>query len=292
MREWVDKISRPFDTRNTKEKHLKELEEFVQDRIKYISENEECDEVELGSICEINLGARIVKNKCSNGNIPVYGGGDISFYTDISNRNKNTLIVSRYAMSKECVRLITKDFYLNDSGLSVSSKDLKLQSYINYNLLSKYYQEFIYTECTQGTIQKNINMNNFLKLKIKIPKNKKLISDLEKTFSQIEKLQEEIKEADTLYKQYIQELAEEALPSTSEKSVKTIDLSQTEPLEKTKKKSSKECVNTTELPQSEPKKKKEVAAKTLEEKDEPVILPKPKKKVVLKKVAKLEKTIE
>ena len=49
-------------------------------------------------------------------------------------------------------------------------------------------------------------------MKLLIPKNKQLIKDLEATFDEIEKLQGEVKEAETLYNQLIKELANEAIP--------------------------------------------------------------------------------
>jgi restriction endonuclease S subunit len=213
--EWVNKISKPYDEKNSKQNKIKELEEYIQNKIKDIGENEDCDEVELGSICEINYGTRITKNNNIIGIIPVYGGGDITFYTNISNRNKNTLIVSRYALSKCCVRLITTDFFLNDSGMSIKANTTNLQKYINNILLSKNIQEHIYINCTSGSIQRNININLFKKIKIKIPKNKQLIKDLEPIFDEIEKLHGEVKEAETLYNELIKELSEEAIPQTS-----------------------------------------------------------------------------
>jgi type I restriction enzyme S subunit len=61
IQEWVDKISAPYNEKNVKQTQIKELELFVQNRIREIEENEECDEVELGSICEIN--PETLKNK-------------------------------------------------------------------------------------------------------------------------------------------------------------------------------------------------------------------------------------
>ena len=49
------------------------------------------------------------------------------------------------------------------------------------------------------------------KFNIKIPKNKQLITDLEPMFQEIEQLQEEVKNADKLFNQYIQELGAEAI---------------------------------------------------------------------------------
>ena len=59
----------------------------------------------------------------------------------------------------------------------------------------------------------HIQYGKLAKLKIKIPKNKQLVTDMESTFQEIETLQMEIKSAEELYKQYIQELSNEAKPS-------------------------------------------------------------------------------
>jgi hypothetical protein len=40
IKEWVDKISAPYNEKNTKQSQIKELEIFVQNRIKEIGENE------------------------------------------------------------------------------------------------------------------------------------------------------------------------------------------------------------------------------------------------------------
>jgi type I restriction-modification system DNA methylase subunit len=140
--------------------------------------NKDYELIKLEEISKIKFGTRITKNNNIDGKIPVYGGGDITFYTNISNRNKNTLIISRYALSKVCVRLITEDFYLNDSGLSLHSKDNNIQNYINYILLSELYQNNIYKNCISGSIQKNLNMNLFKNLEIPIPKDKSKIKEI------------------------------------------------------------------------------------------------------------------
>ena len=134
--------------------------------------------VKLGESCEIKLGTRITKkDNIDGGDIPVYGGGDITFYTNTCNRNENTLIISRYALSKTCVRLIPNKFYLNDSGLSIYNKNNELQKYINYYLLSEKNQEYIYNNCTSGSIQRNLNMNIFNNLQIPIPKTEEKIKE-------------------------------------------------------------------------------------------------------------------
>ena len=58
----------------------------------------------------------------------------------------------------------------------------------------------------------HLKITEVKKIKIKIPKNKQLIQDLELTFDEIEKLLTEVKEAEILYNKLIKELSEEAIP--------------------------------------------------------------------------------
>ena len=209
---WVDKISEPFNAINDKNNEIQEIEDKIKQKIKNIEENEDCEEVELGNVCDIKIGTRITKNN-NSGDVPVYGGGDITFYTDKTNREANTLIVSRYAMSPLCTRLISQDFYLNDSGLSLHFDNTKKQNYMNYLFQMDDQRKYIYNNCTMGSIQRNINIDMFKKMKIKIPTNKKLIEKMQKYFDKVETLKKEVKEAEVLYDKYIKQLGKEAIVS-------------------------------------------------------------------------------
>jgi type I restriction-modification system DNA methylase subunit len=209
IKEWTDKISAPYEEKNMKELRVEELEKEVQERIKHITENEECEEVELEKLCEIKYGTRITKNKNKiddpSQGFPVYGGGDITFYTKDFNRSGKTLIISRFALSKCCVRVVFGEIFLNDSALSLHCK---YQNFINHYMLNL--QEEIIKQ-TAGSVQKNLDMDSFRKFKINLPKNKQLITELEPLFQEIEQLQKEVKNADDLFNQYIQELGDEAI---------------------------------------------------------------------------------
>ena len=89
--EWVDKISKPYDEKNSKQNKIKELEEYVQNKIKNIGENEECEEVELGSICEVQDG---------------YEFKDTDLNTDLNNI---PLIRATYITNKIITNYIKKD---------------------------------------------------------------------------------------------------------------------------------------------------------------------------------------
>jgi restriction endonuclease S subunit len=210
MEEWKNRILTSYHEKNTKQTRIKELETFIAQRIQ---EMEEREEMELERLCDIQYGTRITKKENTIGNIPVYGGGDITFYTHQPNRDKNTLIISRYALSECCVRLLHTAFYLNDSGLSLHSKDKEMQNYIHYVLLQKTNQEYIYKNCTAGSIQHNLNMNLFRNMKIKIPRNRFWLEEINEISQEIETLYDELAMAEEAHAQLIQELREAAIPT-------------------------------------------------------------------------------
>ena len=214
MVKWSNKISQPYDNKIDLELKLKNLEQEVKDTIKSIYDNADCDEVKLGNVCEIKYGTRITKKKdkviddYQGKKYPVYGGGDITFYTNKKNREGFNIIVSRFALSNNCVRLINKSIFLNDSGLSLKIDNIILKKYIGYILINK---QDIIKKSTNGSIQTNLNIKLFKKIKLKIPKDKTLIKNLEPKFELIEQYQTDIKKSDVLFNQYIEELRNEAI---------------------------------------------------------------------------------
>jgi len=68
----------------------------------------------------------------------------------------------------------------------------------------------------------HIQYNKLSQLKMKLPKNKQLMQDLEPTFQQIETLQNDVKNADELYKRFIQELSQEAMPQHNVENIPAI----------------------------------------------------------------------
>jgi type I restriction-modification system DNA methylase subunit/restriction endonuclease S subunit len=129
--------------------------------------NKNAEIKKLGDICEINYGTRIVKKDITIGEYPCYGGGDISFYINEYNRENFNILISRFALSDKCVRLLNCKFYLNDSGLTVKSTNEKiLDKYIGYYLYNN--QNKIYN-ISRGTAQKNLDIDEFKSIKIPIP---------------------------------------------------------------------------------------------------------------------------
>jgi type I restriction-modification system DNA methylase subunit len=166
----------------------------------------------LGDVCEIKFGKRIKKDEVEvdkdyNGiRYPCYGGGDISFYMKEYNREGKNLVISRFALSKCCVRIINNKFWLNDSGFTLHTKNNKLvmQDYLNYIMLNK--QEEIYN-LSAGACQKNIVMEDFNKLEIPIPSlevQQKIVEQLDVIYKNIKTCKEQIEESKKIMKYYVE----------------------------------------------------------------------------------------
>ena len=214
FQEWVDKISKPYDEKNSKQNKIKELEEYIQNKIKDITDNEECEEVELGSICEFKSGKFNTCNMDNKGTYPFYNAtiNSIGFHSNYCfDDNKYLLLIKSGNVKANSLGSIIKV-----KGKTACVTDVvQIKSDINIDYLC------IILELIKEKIRKTSNnsvglghlkITEVKKIKIKIPKNKQHIKDLEPTFDEIEKLQGEVKEAETLYDQLIKELSEEAMP--------------------------------------------------------------------------------
>jgi restriction endonuclease S subunit len=209
MREWVDKISRPYNEKNEKQAKIKSLEAFVENRIREMTENQECEEVELGSICEeIFCGKNLTKNKSIDGEYNVYGGGETSYTHNKYNLEGFHIVISRVGNNN--ISLLNEKFYLTDNGFSILIKELSIKKFIGYYLLLN---KSKIVNISNGSAQKVISKTALKNIKIKLPKNKQLIQELEPTFEEIERLQTETKNAETLYQQYIKELRDVSIVS-------------------------------------------------------------------------------
>ena len=122
---------------------------------------------EIENIANINYGTRVVKKRDSGTIYDVYGGGGKTFKVDSFNR-ENCVIVSRFGMSEECVRKVDGKFFLNDSGLSVETKNsnVVIQKYIDWFLFSKMFDIYL---LGRGAAQKNLDVDKFRSIKIPVP---------------------------------------------------------------------------------------------------------------------------
>ena len=237
--EWVDKISKPYDKKNKNQELIMKLEEDIKNKINDIGENEECDEVELGGICEIKSGNHTTnKSDFKDGLYPIIGGGikPIGFHNEY-NCDENTILCASHGTVGLLSMYPIKTFLTMCFGIII--KDNKIKLYV-YNYLKYIRNEII--NLGNGSTLKCLTKPQLMKIKLKIPKNKKLMKDFEPLFNEIEKLQIELKEAELEYTQLIKELSEEAIPtnkikdSTEKIKIQLID----EPVIKEKKSKTKE----------------------------------------------------
>lgn len=121
----------------------------------------------LETVARIDYGTRVTRKNNSGSTYPVYGGGGATFLIDDWNR-EDCLIISRFAMSEECVRRVRGRFFLNDSGLTVATRDESAlsQKFLDLLLLSQ--SRAIYA-LGRGTAQRNLNVDAFRELLVPVP---------------------------------------------------------------------------------------------------------------------------
>lgn len=152
----------------------------------------------LEQIATIEYGTRVVQ-KIDGGSIyPVYGGGGATFKMDRYNR-ENRMVIARFAISKQCTRYVYGKFFLNDSGLTVSSNVENLsQTYLDRCLMA--YNDKIYS-LGKGAAQKNLEMKAFAKLQIPLPPlptQQSIVSELDSLSKIIADCKETLKDYDAL----------------------------------------------------------------------------------------------
>ncbi|MCZ8021407.1 MAG: restriction endonuclease subunit S [Cyclobacteriaceae bacterium] len=169
----------------------------------------------LDDACFIDFGTRVVQKKDGGNIYPVYGGGGATFKMDTYNR-ENCLVVSRFAMSKQCTRFVEGKFYLNDSGLTVRPKNEKelAQEYLDYLLLTL--NDTIYS-LSRGTAQRNLNVSKFRNLIINYPDSKELQLHIANLLSKAENLIAQRKESIRLLDEFLKSTFLEMFGSMNEK---------------------------------------------------------------------------
>lgn len=152
----------------------------------------------LGDICTVNFGKRIVAKDTTPGPYKVYGGGGATFTTLNFNR-ENCTIVSRFAMSSNCVRFVKGKFFLNDSGLTIETKiDYLTQGFIDKFLWVN--QPLIFG-LGRGMAQKNLNVKALLEINVPVPPmevQEQIVAELDKINETIEDCRELLRNLDDL----------------------------------------------------------------------------------------------
>lgn len=146
-------------TSNEKILELKQLNEFC------VGQTIAGDVKTIGEVCKVNQGTYIKSDMKIQGEYPIYGGGNVSYYIDQYNR-EDEIIVAKDGVSADCVRYEKNKFFLNHHGWTVICKDEIIKKYMFYYLQS-IQPELL--SIAKGTAQLGINQENFYKIKIPIP---------------------------------------------------------------------------------------------------------------------------
>lgn len=169
----------------------------------------------------IEYGTRVVQKRDGGTIYPVYGGGGETFRMDRYNR-EDCLIIARFAMSPRCVRYVAGKFFLNDSGLSVKSKEELEQAYLNYHLL--FFNDVIY-HLGKGAAQRNLDVKAFRQLVIAIPPKStqlSIVSELDKLNELIRIKKEQLKDYDALAQSIFYEMFGDPVENEKGWEVKTL----------------------------------------------------------------------
>jgi type I restriction enzyme, S subunit len=160
----------------------------------------------IDEICEVEYGTRVVQKRDAGYGFPVYGGGGATFQMDFHNR-EDRVVISRFGISKQCTRWVSGKFFLNDSGLTLRTKDPAelSQEYLDYLTLAL--NDEIYATA-KGTAQKNVEVPALRQIKLNYPADlslqAKLVEEVLVAFKEIDLVVENyskaLKESKKLYK--------------------------------------------------------------------------------------------
>ncbi len=153
----------------------------------------------LDSVASIDYGTRVVQKKDGGSIYPVYGGGGETFRMDKFNR-QDILVISRFAMSAQCTRFVRGPFFLNDSGLTVSTKSNSLsQAFLEKYLIA--HNDDIYL-MGKGMAQRNLDMPSFRKFIVSFPESVKeqqrIVDELDLLTGIIDKKNAQLRDLDAL----------------------------------------------------------------------------------------------
>jgi type I restriction-modification system DNA methylase subunit len=212
VQEWVDKISAPFFEKHAKQHRIQLLETLVQTKIMEVADY---DEVEIGDACEyIKTGKNKTPDNKEGTLYPYYGTADITGYTDFYLFDGNHILLARNGTMGNCF-LVEGKIYPSDHIFVIKNNNDKLSILLLYYLIKNASVE-IQNSSNGSTIQ-GISKTSLSQIKLKIPRDKQFLQELDTTFQEIDTLQHEVIAADQLYNQYIDYLNKEAFPSNKRK---------------------------------------------------------------------------
>jgi hypothetical protein len=209
IKEWVEKISSPYDKMNLNKSRIAELETFVQVRIK----DEDCDLIELEKLCKYIKSGKAINTENRKGTLyPYYAANGISGYVDEYIFDGKHIICAQDG-SIGATHLVNCKFYASNHVWILKIID-SIDPYYIYSILKN---NIDYTKLISGSVIPKLTKERISKLQIHIPKDKTIMQNLEPIFQEINNLQNEMKEEEIKYKKLIKELSEESITSQEKK---------------------------------------------------------------------------
>jgi len=223
IKEWTDLISEPFNLKNKYSSKIEKMEKKIWDRILKIVENEECDEVELGDICEFTSGKFNSKDCKERGKYPFYTGKAIQpegFTDDYCYNEKEYIILIKdggagYGKYGDQIGLGNVFLVSGKSGFTSHQYAVKIVKYffsIKYLFFSlRINKNKIMDLAKYSTGLGTISKTELSKFKLKIPKDNQLIDDMNPLFEKIEGYQKIEKEASDNFNELLEDLRKESI---------------------------------------------------------------------------------
>jgi len=202
--EWVNKASSQYNAITHKLCEIKELETLEQNIFCEIENNEDCNIVELGNVCSIKYENEIENNEVQS---IIFGSGMTNNYiSEYSSCNKNIKIKNCGMTSNSCFKALSIIYYFKNNNFTLKSCD--------ECMTDEYLWHYLYNNKDKIlNIRKGIcfgiNIDMFKHIKISIPKNIDLINELEKCFTKLKSLYEDVNNAQELYNQILVQLCED-----------------------------------------------------------------------------------
>lgn len=168
---------------------------------------DDLQEYRINDVCEFKSGKRITKKEHTGTMYPVYGGGNISFYTDEpNNRDGFNILLSVFGSSGK-ITLVNGPIFLHDNGCSVNSTNKKLNNTYLGNYLHSF-NEHIYSYKRQTGVP-TLDIDSFKNYKIRIPPievQKQILEKIEPKEFLIQELEKNIERAEQEAKDIMQVL--------------------------------------------------------------------------------------
>jgi restriction endonuclease S subunit/uncharacterized C2H2 Zn-finger protein len=221
MQYWVDRISTPHNLKHERKVQLKQLEDEVSNEVKRITEEEDCDEHKLGDIVKINPIRKIKTKDILYADISSIVNNKISSTVKYNINKapsrakrltkKNDIIYSMVRPKQKNNAIVHVDDIVVSTGFAVINCINKCHIIYIYTLLNSDDMVNKLSNLAYGSNYPSINSNILNMLSIKLPKNKKLITDLESKFQLIEQYKQDIKNANEQFKKLIDELSKKTI---------------------------------------------------------------------------------